>query len=139
MSSNNDSMEVGRSWAHLETQIKVVFSSTRHDPMKAIHRVRNAKVCREQSVDLSSVCQVCFDQESLHIFRCFGLDHIGENELNVGRPRVVPQFSSDLRATSRLIRVRMEQRDPTRLPNQPAAPVMRTTLDMADDPKEGRT
>jgi len=98
--------------------------------MKAIHRVRNAKVGRKQGIDLSVVRQVCFNRESLYIFRCFGLDHVGENKLHVGRSRVVPQFPSDLKSyiSSGLSR----ERGRTRLPNQPAAPVTRITLDMAE-------
>ena len=58
--------------------------------MEGIDRVRNTKVCGKESIDLSLVCQICFDQESLNVIGCFGLDQVGENKLHVWRSRVVP-------------------------------------------------
>ena len=51
------------SLAHLYTKVKVVFGTSRHDPMETVHSVRNAELGAEQRIDLPGIRQVCFDRQ----------------------------------------------------------------------------
>lgn len=98
--------------------------------MQTVDGVWNTKLCVEQKVDLGFVGQVGLDSNSLCTLLCFGLDDISENKLNIRSLGVCLEGAGELNHKSgqAVERYKANRNKLTRPPNQPAAPVMRTTL-----------
>lgn len=100
--------------------------------MHAIDGVWYTELSGEQGIDLGLVCQVAFESDCGRVLGYIRLNNIRENEMQVGCFRVVRKSRCKLLKTSwtdrcRRLKPRIECML-TRLPSQPAAPVMSTTF-----------
>lgn len=70
---------------HLETKIKVVFTSSRHDAVETVYGIRSSKLGLKQGINLLEVGQVGFAGNNLlGPLGSFGLDNISQDKLDVG-------------------------------------------------------